>query len=67
MKQATLNVSGMSCGSCVNKIESNLGRLNGIESVKVQLEDGTVVIAFDESLVDQEEIKGVIKDSGYEV
>lgn len=67
MKQVTLNVQGMSCGSCVNKVEENVGKLNGVESVKVQLSDGKVDITFDESTIVLEEIKGAIKDTGYEV
>ncbi len=67
MKQATLNVPGMSCGSCVNKIEGNVGKVNGVESVNVQLMDRKVAVTFNESVVDLEEIKGAIKDSGYEV
>ncbi|MBD1223626.1 copper ion binding protein [Virgibacillus halodenitrificans] len=67
MKQVTLHVQGMSCGSCVNKIEGNVGKLNGVESVKVQLSEGKVDVAFNESTVAVGEIKGVIKDSGYEV
>ncbi|MYL56660.1 copper ion binding protein [Virgibacillus halodenitrificans] len=67
MKQVTLHVQGMSCGSCVNKIERNVGKLNGVESVKVQLSEGKVDVTFNESAVAVGEIKGAIKDSGYEV
>ncbi|MGX9932894.1 copper chaperone CopZ [Virgibacillus salarius] len=67
MQQVTLNVQGMSCGSCVNKIEGNVGKLNGVESVKVQLSEGKVDVSFNESLIDLGEIKDAIKDTGYEV
>lgn len=67
MQQVTLNVQGMSCGSCVKKIEGNVGKLNGIESVKVQLSEGKVDVTFNESIVNLKVIKGAIKDSGYEV
>lgn len=67
MQQITLNVKGMSCGSCVNKIEGNVGKLNGVESVKVQLSDGKVDVTFNDSTIDLGEIKGAIKDTGYEV
>ncbi|GLO68433.1 copper chaperone CopZ [Oceanobacillus kimchii] len=67
MQQVTLNVQGMSCGSCVNKIEGNVGKLNGVESVKVQLSEGKVDIAFNETTVDLGEIKDAIKDTGYDV
>ena len=67
MQQVTLNVQGMSCGSCVKKIEGNVGNLNGVESVKVQLSEGKVAITFNENIVNLRVIKGAIKDSGYAV
>ncbi|WP_019413638.1 copper ion binding protein [Paenisporosarcina sp. TG20] len=67
MQQVTLNVPGMSCGSCVNKIEGNVGKRNGVESVKVQFSDGKVDVTFNESTIDLGEIKNAIKDTGYEV
>ncbi|CAM4146559.1 copper ion binding protein [Lederbergia lenta] len=67
MKQVTLNVQGMSCGSCVNKIEGNIGKLKGVESVKVQLSDGKVDVTFNESTIKLGEIKDTIKNSGYGV
>lgn len=67
MKQVTLHVQGMSCGSCVNKIEGNIGKLKGVESVKVQLSDGKVDVTFNESTINLGEIKDTIKNSGYGV
>ncbi len=67
MQQVTLHVQGMSCGSCVNKIEGNVGKLNGVELVKVQLSNGKVDVTFNESTVDLGEIKCAINDTGYEV
>ncbi|MGN7854370.1 MULTISPECIES: copper ion binding protein [Exiguobacterium] len=67
MQTVTLNVQGMTCGSCVNKIEGNVGKLNGVESVHVLRSEGKVDVTFNESTVNLVEIKGAIKDSGYEV
>lgn len=67
MKQITLEVQGMSCGHCVNSIESNVGELNGVKSVKVHLDTSKVDLEFDESLVSLEEIKNEIEEQGYEV
>jgi len=67
MQKVTLNVQGMSCGSCVNKVEGSVGKLNGVESVKVHLSDGKVDVDFNKDTVDLEEIKDAIKDTGYEV
>ncbi|MGE7601557.1 copper chaperone CopZ [Peribacillus sp. NPDC097675] len=67
MEKVTLNVSGMSCGHCVNAVESNVGKLTGVESVKVQLESGKVEVNFDKEKVSLEEIKETIDDQGYDV
>lgn len=67
MQQKTLNVQGMSCGSCVNKVEGNVSKITGVESVKVLLSDGKVDVSYNDSAVNLEEIKNVIKDTGYEI
>ncbi|MUG47251.1 copper chaperone CopZ [Paenibacillus woosongensis] len=67
MEQTTLHVKGMSCGHCINSIEGNVGKLNGVESVKVNLNEGTVAVSFDPKAVSLKEIKEVIDEQGYEV
>lgn len=67
MEQIKLQVQGMSCGHCVNSIEGNVGELNGVKSVKVHLDNGTVDIEFDLNVVSLEEIKSEIEELGYEV
>ncbi|PWA07537.1 heavy metal transport/detoxification protein [Pueribacillus theae] len=67
MQHTTLNVQGMSCGHCVNSIEGNVGKLNGVQSVKVNLEEGKVDVTFDSDAVSLERIKEEIEDQGYEV
>ncbi|MFD2132217.1 copper chaperone CopZ [Pseudogracilibacillus auburnensis] len=67
MEQIILQVQGMSCGSCVNSIEGSVGNLNGIKSVKVNLNDGTVDVEYDPNTVSLEEIKNEIEDQGYNV
>jgi len=65
--QTTLNVQGMSCGHCVNAIEGSVGKLAGVNSVKVNLDDAKVDVAFDEFQVNLEQIKETIEDQGYDV
>lgn len=65
MKNETLAVEGMSCNHCVNSIESALKEIN-VEA-KVDLNNKSVAVAYDESKVSLEKIKEVIDDQGYEV
>jgi copper chaperone len=44
MDNVKLVVKGMSCGHCVNSIEGNVGKLNGVQFVKVHLKEVTKVI-----------------------
>jgi copper chaperone len=67
MENITLNVQGMSCGHCVQSIEGNVGKLTGVKSVKVHLDEGTVDVAFDPNSVSLKEIKDEIEEQGYEV
>ncbi|MBR8645586.1 copper chaperone CopZ [[Brevibacterium] frigoritolerans] len=67
MENVTLNVSGMSCGHCVNAVEGNVAKLAGVESVKVHLDTGKVDVAFDKEKVSLEKIKETIDDQGYDV
>ncbi|MGE7692445.1 copper chaperone CopZ [Lysinibacillus sp. NPDC097214] len=67
MQNVTLNVQGMSCGHCVNSVEKSVGALVGVEQVKVNLADGLVDVAFDETQVSLDQIKETIDDQGYDV
>ncbi|TSB45965.1 copper chaperone CopZ [Alkalicoccobacillus porphyridii] len=67
MKSITLNVKGMSCGHCVQAIEGAVGELEGVEEVKVSLEEASVKISFDENVTGQAKIEEVIDDQGYDV
>ncbi|AXK19990.1 MULTISPECIES: copper chaperone CopZ [Bacillus] len=67
MEQLTLKVEGMSCGHCVNSIESSVKELNGVEQVKVQLAEGTVEVTIDSSAITLKDIVAVIEDQGYDV
>ncbi len=67
MQNVTLNVQGMSCGHCVNSIEGNVGKLNGVDSVKVHLSEGKVDVTFDSTILSLNEITEVIEEQGYEV
>ena len=67
MEKVTLNVEGMSCGHCVKAVEGNVGALNGVSSVKVDLANKKVDIEYNKDEVTLETIKETIDDQGYEV
>lgn len=67
MEKATLQVAGMSCGHCVKAVESSVGELGGVSTVKVHLETGTVDVEFNSQEVSLDKIKETIDDQGYDV
>lgn len=67
MENITLSVQGMSCGHCVNAVESSVFQLDGVEQVKVHLDSGKVDVSFDGDKVTLSEIKETIDDQGYDV
>jgi copper chaperone len=67
MQSVKLNVQGMSCGHCVKAVEGSVGELEGINQVKVKLEEAMVEVSFNESQVSLHKIKKTIEDQGYEV
>ena len=67
MEKVTLNVEGMSCGHCVKAVETSVGSLNGVSSVKVDLDNKKVDVEFNQTDVSLDKIKETIDDQGYDV
>lgn len=63
----TIKVQGMSCNHCVNAVEGSVSELAGVSSVKVNLEQGEVIVEFDNNQTTLDQIKDVIEDQGYDV
>ncbi len=58
-------VSGMSCSACQAKIEKDLSKLNGIDSVQVSLLNNNMIIDYDDTQVNSDQIIKTVKKSGY--
>ena len=59
----TLKVTGMTCSHCKNSVESNVGKLPGVDSVIANPAQNSVVISGKD--VDINEVKKVINSLGY--
>jgi Cu+-exporting ATPase len=66
-RKIKLRISGMTCTSCVQSIDSALKKLDGINFVGINLVDKTVIVKYDSKKLDVDVIKQTIKDTGYEV
>lgn len=66
MSELKINVKGMMCTGCENRIKNAIGEIKWIKSVDANHKTGQVVINSDNE-VNIEEIKSVIEDIGFEV
>ncbi|WP_277454293.1 heavy metal-associated domain-containing protein [Janibacter sp. DB-40] len=61
----TLRAEGFSCPSCVAKIEKQVGRLDGVESVKVHFATARVVVVHDPSVATTDDLVAAVAKAGY--
>jgi P-type Cu+ transporter len=62
-----LPVQGMTCASCVGRVERALGRAEGVSGAVVNLALARAVVAFDPERTNPGALAEVIRDAGYEV
>lgn len=65
IKETTLQITGMTCAACANKIEKRLNKLDGIEKATVNLALETVLVEYNPEQVSVSEMKEAIKKLGY--
>lgn len=61
-----LAIKGMSCASCVNRVESALKQMPGILKASVNLSTERASVSYVPELVNFENLAAAVKDSGYE-
>lgn len=59
-------IEGMTCTSCVSRIARALRKLDGVESVKVDLGSDSAIVGFDGGRTSIEVIGRAIQAAGYE-
>jgi Cu+-exporting ATPase len=64
-KHVTIPIGGMTCASCVARIEKVVGKLEGVGSVSVNLATGKADVTYEPSRVRLSAIKKAISDAGY--
>jgi len=60
--KAKLKIEGLSCGHCVNAVDTILRNTKGIQEVAVSLPDSAQVV-FDENTITLEQLKQAINKS----
>lgn len=64
-KKKILQVDGMTCISCENRIETQLRRTDGVISVKASFTDATVEVIYDSKKVSLSDIVKIIEELDY--
>jgi len=61
-----ITVDGMTCGHCVNAVQTEVGKLDGVTDVSVDLSSGQVTIVTD-TAPDAGALREAVEEAGYEV
>ena len=61
---STFGVAGMTCGHCVRSVKGELGKLDGVTDVAVDVKTGTVNVTSTTEL-DAVAIEAAIDEAGY--
>ena len=62
----TITVDGMTCGHCVNAVQTEVGKLDGVTDVSVDLASGEVTIVAEQA-PDAGALREAVEEAGYEV
>ncbi|MDR1033930.1 MAG: heavy metal translocating P-type ATPase [Bifidobacteriaceae bacterium] len=65
--QDRLKIDGMTCASCVNHVETAIGKVDGVKSVNVNLANESASVEYDSEIANTGSIAKAVKDAGYEV
>jgi copper chaperone CopZ len=65
MAEKTYTVSGMTCGHCVSSVSAEVGAIDGVNSVAVDLASGRVTVTG--AGYSDEQVRAAVDEAGYEL
>lgn len=66
MTETSYTVTGMTCDHCVKSVTEEVSRIEGVESVAVDLPTGAVTVVSSRELGD-EAVRAAVDEAGYQV
>src|SRR6266571_751098 len=63
----TIPVTGMTCASCVRRIEKALARVDGVRTADVNLATEQARVVFDPSIASVAQMRAAVEKAGYSV
>ena len=64
MEKQTYTVAGMTCGHCVRSVAEEVGALEGVTDVAVDLPTGALAVTSDRPL-DEAQVRSAVEEAGY--
>lgn len=64
-KTVTLSVPGMTCASCPITLKKALNKVEGVENIKVDLEEKKALVTFDDAKTNVQALLEATKNAGY--
>ncbi len=65
--QESFPIAGMTCASCVSRIERNLKKLDGVTDASVNLTTEKATVRYAPSAVDLEDFRRAVESAGYRI
>lgn len=66
MSRSTYTVVGMTCDHCVKSVTEEVGELDGVSQVDVDLATGALTVTSSEPL-SEEQIRAAVDEAGYDL
>ncbi len=67
LAEARIDVEGMTCASCVRRVERSLAKVPGVADVAVNLATERATVLFDESTASRDDLTVAVEKAGYRV
>ena len=65
--EVTLPINGMTCASCVRRVEKALGKTAGVASANVNLATEKATVSYDPAVADLNSLRAAVEKAGYGV
>ena len=65
MEKKQFDITGMTCAACASRVEKSVSKLQGAEQVSVNLLKNSMVVAYDEKALKEEQIIEAVEKAGY--
>ncbi len=67
LQKISAPVSGMTCASCVARVEKSIGKIEGVKQVSVNLATEKVTFEIDETVNSFSQIEKAVEEAGYKI